>query len=249
MKKNELILSLEKSYKDVGDLTWQNNDFVDSYLQTSRSFFTTESLKLGYPSPKKLEVYALLSGISFELEFVEKLTHIQSCIDNVIGDCLHYWVKPLNFGIEYCVFKWPDDNWNHKWTPIIQNQLDTLYASPFTLNIYGIQINRDGCVVAKGYDDSGTICNIRSQLKTSLKFLPEKQSNWAHIPLGRIMEPIGLSKFLKLKKLIEHLDKNLIGSIVLKSAKFVHEKKWYMEDKDIISKIHFKQKNVKVIGD
>ena len=52
MKKNELFLSLEKSYKNVGELTWQNNDFDDSYLQTSRSFFTTDSLKSGDPNPK-----------------------------------------------------------------------------------------------------------------------------------------------------------------------------------------------------
>lgn len=239
MKKNELFFSLEKSYKDVGELTWQNNDFVDSYLQISRSFFTNESLNLGDPRPKKLDVYAFLSGISFESEFVEKLIHIQNSIDIVIGDCLHYWVKPLNFGIEYCVFKWPNDNWNQKWIPIIQNELDALNTSSFTLNIYGVQINRDGCVVAKGYDDSGAIFNIRNQLKDSLEFLPRKQSNWAHIPLGRIMEPIGSSKFFKLKKLIEHLDNKLISSVKLSSAKFVHEKRWYMEERDTISKIHF----------
>ena len=240
MKKID-FLSLEKSYKKVGDLTWHNKDFIDSSLQISRGFFTNESLLLGKPKPKELDVYALLSGISFPAEFADKLSSIQKSIDSIIGDCLHYWVTPLNFGMEYCVFKWPEDSWDDSWLPVIEKELDSLDIPSFNLDIHGIQINSDGCVVARGYDSTGQIFKIREQLKTNLAFLPSKQSNWSHIPMGRIMEPIGFSKFLELKSLIGKLDNTYIGSVKIKSAKLVHETRWYMEERSTLSEHQFNQ--------
>jgi hypothetical protein len=241
MKWNTHVLSLEKSYKKVGELTWLNNDFTNSSLQVSRGFFTDESLLLGSPIPKELDVYALLSGISFPAECSDKLANIQQSIDSIIGDSLHYWVKPLNFGMEYCVFKWPEDSWNDSWLPIIEKELNSLDTIPFYLNIHGIQINADGCVVAKGYDETGMIFKIREQLKANLEFLPRKQSNWAHIPIGRILEPIGSSKFLKLKAFIDKLNNTSISSVKIDSAKFVHETRWYMEERLTMLELKFSQ--------
>jgi len=236
---NSHSLYLQDSYKKVGDNTWKYNDFADSSVKTSRDLFTNESLLLRKPKPKNLDVYALLSGISFPQEFTDKLTSIQRNIDIIIGECLHYWVKPLNFGMEYCVFKWPQDNWDKSWLPIIMEEIDSISKSPFRLDIRGIQVNPDGCVVAKGYDETGMIFKIREHLKNNLSFLPNKQSGWAHIPMGRIMEPIGPSKFLELKYLVDKLDNILIDSVKINSAKLVYESRWYMEEKLTLSEFRF----------
>ena len=239
MKNNANDLYLINSYKEVGNQTWKNNDFVESSLKISKDFFTEESLLLRKPKPKKLDVYALLSGVSFPEELTEKLSNIQKSIDIILGDCLHYWVAPLNFGMEYAVFKWPGDSWDEAWLPLILKEIDLIDKSSFQLNIHGIQINSDGCVLAKGYDETGMIFKIREHLKSNLEFLPKKQSGWAHIPMGRILEPLGTSKFLELKNLINELDNFLICSAKVNSVKLIHETRWYMEERSTLSTFNF----------
>jgi hypothetical protein len=228
-------LYLKKSYDGVGGSTWLNDDFIKSSLDISRNLFTTESLVLRQPKPKRLEVYALLSGLSFSNEFSAKLVAVQQNIAAVLCDCLHYWVLPSNFGVEYCVFKWPDEDWNDSWSTAIKQELSSLNNPAFKFTIHGIQINPDGCVIAKGYDEEGMIFKIRERLQTNLKYLPKKQSGWAHVPLGRILEPLGSSKFLELSHLISRLSDIFIVSDKINSVKFVHETRWYMEEKSILS--------------
>ena len=228
-------LCLKKSYDEVGRRTWQNDDFIKSSLDISRNLFTDESLVLRQPKPKRLEVYALLSGLPFSKEFSDKLAAVQQNIAALIDDCLHYWVLPSNFGVEYCVFKWPDENWNESCSSEINQELSLLDNSAFRFTIHGIQVNPDGCIIAKGYDEEGMIFKIRQRLKTNLTFLPKRQSSWAHVPIGRILEPLGSSKFSALAHLISELSDVLIGYDEINSVKFVHETRWYMEDKSILS--------------
>ena len=121
---NKHFLSLKKFYADVGDKTWGNNDFTLEDLEVSKNLFNNNSLISGKPIPKKFDVIALLSGLPLSMEFQKKAVSIQESISQIIGDKLHYWVKPLNFGVEYCVFKWPDGKWQKNWMEILKNQLD-----------------------------------------------------------------------------------------------------------------------------
>lgn len=232
----EHYLNLKNSYDEVGKRTWQHDDFVESSLDTSRNLFTDESLRARKPKPKNLEVYALLSGIPFGEEFCNKLLKIQQNITAILGNTVHYWVLPANFGVEYCVFKWPDDKWNESWLPVVQQELSSLDYPSFDFTIRGIQINPDGCIIAKGYDE-GVIFGARNRLKSSLEFLPKKQSGWAHVPIGRILEPLGSSRFFKLKNLIGELSNLVLAIDKIKTMKLVHETRWYMEEKSVLSEI------------
>ena len=229
---------LKESYNKVGNQTWENDDFMDSSLDVSRNLFTEKSLELGIPEPKKLEVYALLSGLPFSKKIINKLVSVQHDIDKVLDGGLRYWVLPLNFGVEYCVFKWPDEVWKDKSRILsINKELSMLNCSSFQFFIHGIQINPDGCIVAKGYDEGGMIFKTREQLKANLKFLPKKQSGWVHIPIGRILEPIGVKNFLALEVLINKMLDTFIVSDVINSMKFVHETRWHMEKKTILKEL------------
>jgi hypothetical protein len=227
-------LDLKNSYDEVGKRTWQHDDFIESSLDRSRKLFTNESLRALKPNPKNLEVYALLSGLPFGKEFSNELLIVQQNIATVLDGSLHYWVLPSNFGVEHCVFKWPAENWNESWSPVIEQELSSLDYPSFRFTIRGIQINPDGCIIAKGYDER-VIFDIRESLKTSLTFLPKKQSGWAHVPIGRILEPLGLSKFSALERLIKELSDVFITSDEISSVKFVHETRWYMEEKTVLS--------------
>ena len=229
------FIKLMDSYDEVGCSTWSTEDFLESNLEVSRKLFTPESLNNRRPRPEKLEVYALLSGLSFEVNFTEKLVEVQRQISEILDDFLHYWVEPANFGVEYCVFKWPTDTWNEKWIETIKDVLASIGQASFHFNIGGVQINPDGCVVAKGFDEGAAIFQIRNQMKEKIPFLPAKQSGWAHVPLGRILEPIGAERFEKLAELINGFSDSPIATTEIKSLKFVHETRWYMEQKYILA--------------
>jgi len=104
--------SLNESYDRVGQETWKNKDFNSSSLEVSRSLFTEDSLIRRNPKPKNLEVYALLSGLPFDGGFSRELVKVQKEIDQILDGSLRYWVLQDNLGLEYCVFKWPEYDWN-----------------------------------------------------------------------------------------------------------------------------------------
>ena len=226
---------LGRAYRKVGDCTWSTEDFLESNLEVSRNLFVPESLVTRRPLPKELEVFALLSGLPFRGDFTDKLVEAQHQISAVLGERLLYWVAPANLGVEYCVFKWPTDSWNEEWLGFIQDLLASIRQPSYRFSIRGVQINPDGCVVAKGFDEDAVLFQIREHLKVEIPFLPSKQSGWAHVPLGRILEPLGVERFAKLAHLMSTMSDLPIATTEINSIKLIHETRWYMEAKTILT--------------
>ena len=240
MKDNEHYSILKESYAKVGSKTWKFKDFLEGNVSVSRAYYTNESLQLRKPIPKNLEVYTLLSGLPFSEKMTESLLLIQEKITKILESSLYYWVKTNNFGVEYCVFKWPDDDFDMTRLQLIKEEISKINLNSFKFSIRGIQVNPDGCIVAKGYDENRTIFTIRNRLKNKLNFMPLKQSGWAHIPIGRILEPIGTEKFIQLKKLIEELDENFVIVDRISTFKLIHETQWYMEKRTTLVEYNLK---------
>ena len=85
-----------------------------------------------------------------------------------------------------------------------------------------------------------SIRNIRSDLISNFKYLPNRQSNWAHIPLGRILEPVSENVFTQIKQKISQLSNLNIGTENIVEAKFIHETRWYMEERETLYTKKFK---------
>jgi hypothetical protein len=226
---------LDLAYSEVGDRTWRTPDFLESNLESSRALYTPESLAVRQPRPKALEVYALLAGLPFEAAFTSRIADVQRQITEVLGGRLHYWVAPANLGVEYCVFKWPAEVWIEARLPVIRDVLAATRGRAFRFDIRGVQINPDGCVIAKGFDEDARLFAMREHVKTSVDFLPKRQSGWAHVPLGRILEPIGAEAFAMLRELMRSLSARPIATTRIDVMKLVHETRWYMEEKTILN--------------
>lgn len=232
----EHFARLENGYRSVGDATWANDDFLESNIAVSRSLYTQESLLAGRPRPKQLEVVALVAGIPFRAEFVDALLGVQRDLSAILDSLMHYWVLPENLGVEFCVFKWPDDSWNLEWLTQIQDVLGEIRQPSFRFEIRGVQINPDGCVVARGFDEGAVLFEIRREIRAKLSFLPVKQSGWAHVPLGRILEPVGAEKFGRLSRVVQAMGDVTIAATEIDEMKLVHETRWYMEEKTVLSR-------------
>ena len=233
--------NLEHNYSEVGNATWLRADFDLAKIQNSRDFFTEKSLEDRLPVTKSLEVLALLSGLPFEQVFCDDLLQVQEELQQIFRNTLAYWVKPQNLAVEHCVFKWPTDKWDDCKQKVVHEEISKIQFNSFDFYINGIQINPDGCVIAKGFDENMTIIKIREQLRRKLDFMPIKQSNWAHVPLGRILENIDKEIFSKLRKFIEMNSTRRIAETHIDSLKFIHEKQWYMERRSTL--LDFKLKS------
>jgi hypothetical protein len=230
---------LNKSYDLIGNKIYDDQSLSRRFLQKSLDLFTKKSLIIRDPKPIDVDVIALVSGLSFSNNLIAVFQKLITEISKILEKTLCYWVKPKNYGVEYCVFKWPNDIWCQDWLNEIISFLESKEYYSFELNITGIQLHQDGCIIAKGYD-CGKIRSIRSDLKSNLKFVPDRQSNWAHVPLGRILEPVSGKKFINLKETIKKFSLEKLGSEKINDAKIVHEKRWYMEKKEILFNKKFK---------
>lgn len=182
----------------------------------------------------------MLSGLPFSRKLTKKILSIQKNIDEIISDTKHYWVKENNLGLEYCVFKWPDDNISKINLDEIKGFVSNLKIPKFKVLFDGCQLNPDGCIVIKGFDISSNIDNLRNLISKNISNLPSKQSNWYHIPIGRILEPVGVERFLKLKFFFNSNDCKWGHLEEIKNIKLIHEYQWYMERRRTLMKINNK---------
>ena len=134
------------------------------------------------------------------------------------------------------MLKWPDMSIHEHQVRQVQNYMSGLSIDKFNILFSGFQIHRDGCVVIRGFDEDKSLQKLRQKLRKKFDFIPHRQSSWCHVPIGRILEPVGSKKFSKLK--------NFLSSILgLKRHKhteeinlisLIYEKRWYMEEREVL---------------
>ena len=146
-------IALKKSYEKVGNEMNDQVDFFSNDLLSSRNFFTNKSLEQRKPVPIDVEVFAILSGISFENNFLDFIYEIYQRINLILSDALYYLVKEENLGVEYAVLKWPGDNQDNKVIETAKNLIKDYPFHEFHLRIFGIQVHKDGCIVLKAVDE------------------------------------------------------------------------------------------------
>lgn len=221
------------SYDDIGSKFLTSENLKLPELKQSRSIFEKESLECRSPVPRKLEVVAVVAGLSFSKALIRKLTLFQTQIQSILGSGLAYWVLPQNLALEFFVIKWPDDEIKNDHFNVGMDFIHGFNQKEFFVEFNGIQIHRDGCVIARGVDQSAIIRRSREPLmKNSL--IPERQSNWSHVPLGRILEPFSEATFHELKHLVNNSQTSSFYTEKIDKIHLVHETRWYMEERKIM---------------
>jgi hypothetical protein len=225
---------LKESYEKVGKKILEKKDFDSVDLESSVLLFEGNSIAAGNPEPLQVDVFAVLSGISFDQKFLEYTRTIQVKIHEIIVGTRFYLVEPENLGIEYAVLKWPNGVLGLRTIEQSIQAIQDIKLKSFHLNVFGIQIHEDGCIILKGIDECGSLFRLRENVISNVAEIPDKQSEWAHVPLGRILSPIGESRMSALKKLIVKIDQELNYHLLIDSVHLVHEKQWYMKQKEYL---------------
>lgn len=225
---------LQNSYNHVFSEAQNLKCFDDDLLNNSRALFEFDGQ--GEPKPKKLDVEALVCGLPFANSLIDVATNVQRKLDKYLELTDRYWVKANNLACEVMVLKWPDNTSDRSITPKFIAFLESLNLSPFNIRIHGAQMHADGCVVLRGYD-CGRLREVRKILIENFPGLPQKQSSWVHVPLGRITSQVGQDIYKSLINELNSIFNESSCDIKITDLKLVSEKQWYMVDREIIKKI------------
>ena len=225
-------LKLFKSYEKVSSEFKKNLKFDESLLKKSREIFNIDN-KNNIASPKELEVIALLGGLPFSDKLQKSILLVQNKLREILKSNLFYMVKKENLGVELLVLKWPQDNRNFELEKKIIIYLDNLNLKEFELFFDGIQIHNDGCIILRGFDVNNKFIDLRRNIYSNFPDIPEKQSNWVHIPIGRILNQVSQEVYFKLSNLVDYTQNNneSFPSQKIKNIKLIYETKWYMEQR------------------
>ncbi|MDA7432238.1 hypothetical protein N8492_02610, partial [Synechococcus sp. AH-601-O06] len=191
---NPTIRNLLNSYDKKYQETMSYSQLSINDLKSSIELFNFSDND--QPTPKELSVIAIISGRAFSSSSIEAITKIQSQIASILSDTQVYFVKPLNLAVEYAVLKWPEEVLNPNLYPLTNDKSQiNFFPSEYKLHSFGVQFHKDGCIILRSVEPNDCVRNFRSNLCEKFPSLPVKQSNWSHIPLGRILSPLNSKKF------------------------------------------------------
>lgn len=227
------MCDIKASYQAKASLTWTKRDLDDFNLTESNVLFVSD--EANRPIPRALEVFGVLSGLPFSEHAQAQINDLQKELTAFIPHDRYYWVHPENLGIEYLVLKWPDEKWSQSKHEAALRELSALEFSPFDMEFHGFQLNADGCLIVRGYDHSGEFARIRKWLTERLSFVSARQSSWYHIPIGRILKPLGEGNFSALRHCVEATSMEMRFIERIRVIKLIHETRWYMEEHSIVA--------------
>ena len=237
-KKN---IELFSSYEKVSSKFKKSINFDKDLIEKSRDIFEINN---NIAIPKKLEVIALLAGLPFSEKLQESISLIQNKLNEILKNNLSYMVKKENLGLELLVLKWPKDKRDYLLENKIIEFLNNQNLNEFDLFFDGIQIHNDGCIILRGFDSNNKFIELRKIILSNFPQIPKKQSNWVHIPIGRILTQVSKEVFNKLKDFVEftQLNSDSFPSQKINTIKMIHESQWYMEKRTTIKTWNLKFK-------
>lgn len=229
-------MELEVKYREIRSRLTTSRDFSIHSLQVSRDLFDFEGNR---QIPKAFDVWTVLAGLPMPIELTGRFREIIDRILTFLPDKTRFYrVIPENYHWELFILQRTDEKVSPSLlerTPEILREVfrDT---RPITMTYRGFLVTEDGTVIVRGYGDFDS---LRERLRERLPFASPRQSRLGHVSLGRILDPIGETAFDRLKRLIIASSGEIYGEITIDRAKFVHESRWYMEERQVIAEIPF----------
>ena len=89
-------------------------------------------------------------------------------------------------------------------------------------------------MVMRGFDENKSLQKLREQLRGKFDFIPERQSAWCHVPIGRILEPVGMKQFSKLKDYLSSTGGSKHYSEEINLVSLIYETRWYMVERQVL---------------
>ena len=220
---SELINSYNIRYESFSKL----ESLTKEHVSISKKYFENSSLLERNPLPLKLDVYCVVAGLPFDINFIKYLKKIKTKLLDILSNSLNYLVQDSCHAVVLIVVKWPDDDFNETISKRLIKFFKNNYFKPIILRTAGIQVHDDGCIILRCIDENSQFRLLRKDIINEIGQLPKKQSNWVHIPLGRILEPLNIEQTSLLKKFCLSTQISPHHTTTINKFYYVHEKQWY----------------------
>jgi len=227
---------LEPRYRAVWETTLQDRQLSAEHVADSRFSFDFQNKQ---PVPKRFDTYAILCGLPFSQSAQNVLERCwQRCL-SVLQHPLAYGVSPANRHTEIFLFQRPEEMFSRA-----EVQTGIQASLPIAGEVHRFKIvlrhpflTPDGTIVAPGFDEpAGTIDALRARLQQAVTACPKKQSQWLHVSLGRILEPIAEKRLRPLLDRMQSLWGEFIDEAVVDEFLWIWEKQWYMADREVLDR-------------
>ncbi len=231
---------LEQRYRAVWERTKNRDHLSGADVAASRFYF---EFKDGPPVPRRFDTYAIVCGLPFQPQMQRALHSYWRRYLATLSSPLAYGVEPANLHTEIFLFQRPEETFG-------KEQVDAAIAESLTvlreMSLFRLIfrhpfITPDGTIVAPGYDEpAGVVEALRMKLRENLQIYPKKQSQWVHVSLGRILEPVDQKQW---RSLLEEMDLHwgeIVGEAEIGDCQVLWEKQWYMMEREQLHRVAFK---------
>ncbi len=219
-------------YKEINERARQQADFALDDLRQSRQYFDLSSPDL---RTRSFDVLTTLAGLPMPAALQESLANARNELLSELPDNVRiYRVRPELLHWESHIIKRPGEpELTHDMAEIIELfRNSTVGVAPFDITYRGFFLSSDGTIAFQGF---GPTSELRSRLRAALPFSSTRQNKTGHISVARILDPVGVDAYSRLLQRQRDNERRTYGKMRVESLKLVKERRWYMEDYDVIT--------------
>ena len=228
---------IESRYQQIRQKVDELTDFPDAEQAKSRALFDLIDLKNGVVRPRRFDVWTCLAGLPLPHELTQSFQEIARQVENLLPpQVIFYQVIPANYHWEVFIIKRPTEQIYLENLTKAVDILREIFSkeSPLHIAYRGFLVTPDGTLLVQG---TGEFDRLRQKLREAIPFASSKQSQLGHISLGRILDPLGEEKFCQLKQMVRDSQNEVYGEWAITEVKYIYERQWYMEDKEVIANL------------
>lgn len=221
----------QEIYDEINGTTSKCQDFALSQLEQSRQYFDLSTPDF---RTRQFEVLTTLVGLPVPNDLQDALTRqLDAILDLLPGRTRVYRVRPRLLHWESHIIRRPGE----ARPPLLVDEVADRFsaavseASVFSIEYRGFFISPDGTIAFQGF---GPTAELRAALLRELPFSSSRQNQTGHISVARILDPVGIDAFRKLLDLRASCDTERFGELPVRHIKLVSERRWYMEEHEIV---------------
>jgi hypothetical protein len=228
---DDAVRRAQAAYDAVNERAAGYRDFADAQLEESRRYFDLSSPEI---VTKPFDVLTTLVGLPIPSALQGSLAGKLDEILGVLPDSVRvYRVRPELLHWESHIIQrpgepepaMPSDEITERFVRAVSE------VRRFEIGYAGFFVAPDGTIAFQGLGPTG---DLRASLRRSLPFSSPRQNETGHISVARILDPVGDESFRRLLEMRRASAAECYGVLAVAEVKLVSERRWYMEDHDVI---------------
>lgn len=237
--------SFEARYLTVWQRTLDKGKLTPEDVAQSRFYFDFDNS--ADPTPKLFSTFGVVALLPMAVEIQEELQRAWDHSMALLNHPLAYGVEPPNRHVELILFSRPEEQLPER---VIYESIEKSYekirvkpTQAFTVTFQHPFMTPDGTIVVPGYPSpTSAVDDFRKVVRDAVGEgnIPKRQSQWLHISLGRVLEPLTNKRLEPFLRECQEFWGKPIVDLAINRVLWTHEKQWYMLKRDVLHEVHLR---------